>query len=136
MSSDPAARSVVFRAVGRAIRRAVGPARRCSTGVRRGTAATVDLDLATSASTRRELLDAAGRDGDAIVLDVGRVLVVAALIRDLVALAERAGHTGRPVDVVGAPPWLVDLVADLDMPPVRFAEGVAAAVAGLRAGPR
>jgi anti-anti-sigma regulatory factor len=95
--------------------------------------ALVDLDLATSGRCRAELLEVAGGEGRAVVLDLRRVFVGAHVVRDLVALAERAGHAGRPVAVVGAPRWLVELAANLDMPPVRFVDDVAAAVAGLRA---
>jgi anti-anti-sigma regulatory factor len=95
--------------------------------------ALVDLDLATSAPCRVELLEAAGGEGRAVVLDLRPVFVGAPVVRHLVALAERAGHAGRPVAVVGAPRWLVEVSANLDMPPVRFADDVAAAVAGLRA---
>lgn len=42
-------------------------------------------------------------------------------------------RTGRPVAVVGAPGWIVELAARLDMPPLRFADTVAAAVRALRA---
>jgi anti-anti-sigma regulatory factor len=90
--------------------------------------ARVDLDLATRTAARAEMLDTVSGPGDALVLDLGRTFVGAALVRDLVALSEHATHTGKPVAVVAAPPWLVELTTRLDMPPLRFADTVPAAV--------
>jgi anti-anti-sigma regulatory factor len=94
--------------------------------------ARVDLDLATHAAARAELLAAVAGPGGALVLDLAGVFVGAVLVRDLVALSERASHTRVPVVVVAAPRWLAELAPRLDMPPLRFADTVAEAVRALR----
>jgi|tagenome__1003787_1003787.scaffolds.fasta_scaffold19495152_1 hypothetical protein len=93
--------------------------------------ARVDLDLATH-TARAEMLDAVRGPGGALVLDLARAFVGAVFVRDLVALSEHAARRGTPVAVVAAPPWLVTLATRLDMPPLRFADTVAAAVQALR----
>jgi anti-anti-sigma regulatory factor len=94
--------------------------------------ARTDLDAATRAAARAEMLDAVAGPVDALVLDLSRVVVGAVLVGDLVVLSERASHTGRAVAVVGAPGWVVELATRLDMPPLRFADTVPAAVRALR----
>jgi hypothetical protein len=94
--------------------------------------ARVDLDLATHAAARAEMLDAVSGPGGVLVLDLAGACVGAVFVSDLVALSEYAARRGTPVAVVAAPPWLVALTTRLDMPPLRFADTVAAAVQALR----
>jgi hypothetical protein len=89
--------------------------------------AVVDLDLTTCATAGAQLLDAANEPVQAVVLDVGAAFVAISFVRALVALAERATHTGRATAVVGAPAWLIDLAPRLDMPAIHFADTVTAA---------
>jgi anti-anti-sigma regulatory factor len=95
--------------------------------------ARTDLDLHTRETARAEMLAAMADPSHALVLDLGGVFIAAVVVRDLVELSERASHAGRPLAVVGAPPWLVDLAGRLDVPPVRFAGTVGAAAEALRA---
>jgi hypothetical protein len=88
------------------------------------------IDVATCAAARTAMLDAA-TTGDALVLDLTHAFVDVVAVRDLVTVAERTTHTGRSFTVVGAPTWLVDLAARLDMPPLRFTATVAEAVSAL-----
>jgi hypothetical protein len=93
-----------------------------------------DLDLATADAARAEMLDACGGSGAAVLLDVTGVFVGAVLIRCLAEVAERASRAGKPVVLIGAPGWLVDLQPRLDLPPVPLVGTVDSAVAALRAG--
>jgi hypothetical protein len=93
-----------------------------------------DLDLATVDTARAEMLAACAGPGSALLLDVSGVFVGVVLVRCLAELARRTGRAGKPVAVIGAPGWLVDPRARLDVPPVLFTDTVEAAVAALRPG--
>jgi hypothetical protein len=93
-----------------------------------------DLDLATVDAARAEMLAACAAPGAALLLDVTGVFVGVVLVRCLAELADRTGRAGKPVVVIGAPAWLVDLRPRLHVPPVLFADTVDAAVAALRPG--
>jgi hypothetical protein len=92
-----------------------------------------DLDLATAAAARSELFDACAGAGAAVLVDVTGVFVGAALVRGVVQLAEWASRAGKPLVVIGAPPWLVGLAPRLDMPPLTFVTALDPAVSALRA---
>jgi hypothetical protein len=93
-----------------------------------------DLDLATVDAARAEMLAACAGPGSALLLDVTGVFVGVVLARCLAELARRTDRVGKPVAVIGAPAWLVDLRPRLDVPPVLFTDTVDAAVAALRPG--
>ncbi|MCO1654615.1 STAS domain-containing protein [Pseudonocardia humida] len=95
--------------------------------------ARVDIDLSTRAAARDQLLDVASGPAEAVLMDLTGVFVGAVAVRDLVELAERTTHLGKPLVVIGAPPWLPVLAARLDMPPLRFTASAEAAVSELRA---
>jgi hypothetical protein len=95
--------------------------------------ARADLDLATADAARSEMFEAVRRAGAAVLIDVTGVFVGVVLVRCLVELAERATGAGKPVVLIRAPGWLVDLQPRLDMPPLRSVDTLDAAVAELRA---
>jgi hypothetical protein len=92
-----------------------------------------DLDLATADAARSEMLDACAGGGAAVLVDVTGVFVGVVLIRCLVDLAERAGRAGKPIVLIGAPGWLVDLQPPLHVPSLPLVATVGSAVATLRA---
>jgi hypothetical protein len=91
--------------------------------------ARVDLDLATEAGALSEIRRVTAEPVDAALLDLSYAFVGVTVVRCLRELAAPA----RPVAVVGAPRWLVELAPRLDLPALPYLRTVSEAADRLRA---